>query len=122
MHACLHSLSVPLKCHSGRQDISAVSYFQNAHRTTVSQSFFFFYKQCADRSRARQWDRVPVFNQQNQKRHGSRRGPPAHGRSLAHLMRGTLSNVQQNDGPLCKCRSSSQDWLYNLQQKTFNIR
>lgn len=38
--------------------------------------------------------------------------------SLTDLMRGTLSRVQHKVGPLCKCSSSSHDWLYNLQRQT----
>lgn len=38
--------------------------------------------------------------------------------SLTDLMRGTLSRVQHKVGPLCKCSSSSHDWLYNLERQT----
>lgn len=38
--------------------------------------------------------------------------------SRTNLMRGTLSRVQHKVGPLCKCSSSSHDWLYNLQRQT----
>lgn len=87
-------------------------------------SLFTFYQQCVDRGHEKQWHCVPVFNHQTEtcskatekKREDDTEVGLGSGWDLTDLMRGTLSSVQHNVGPLCKYSSSSHDWLYNLEK------
>lgn len=130
LFVCVYMLKcrpMPLNCHGGRQDISAPSYFQNAHTHTQShtqencplQAHSPFYQQCADRGHVKQWDSVPVFNHRQETRNKDTEGQTGIScGSLTDLMRGTLSSVQHKVGPVCEYSSSSHDWLYNLEHQT----
>ncbi len=67
----MHTHALPLNCHGGRQDISALSYFQSANTLSVEPSpsgSLTFYQQCVDRGRVKQWDSVPVFSHRTETR------------------------------------------------------
>lgn len=133
----------PRSCHggrqAGRQDISAPSYFQSANalalggtvsfkpahffvqtRVTLNNGgvlsgfcfFFFATRQTFESHREGQIDRRTEGERDRQT------GTVGLALSLTDLMRGTLSRVQHKVGPLCKCSSSSHDWLYNLERQT----
>lgn len=131
---------------AGRQDISAPSYFQNAnaltrahartHRGSISFKparsscrqgsrrtmegrsclllFFFllFFVKSSDKHLN------PTEGQSRDGQTDGQTGTVRFALSLTDLMRGTLSRVQHKVGPLCKCSSSSHDWLYNLERQT----
>ncbi len=53
----MHTHALPLNCHGGRQDISALSYFQSANTLSVEPSpsgSLTFYQQCVDGGRVKQ--------------------------------------------------------------------
>lgn len=132
---------------AGRQDISALSYFQNANALTraharthaqrnyliqtrsllvptgvtsnnggafLSSPLFFllFFVKSSDKHLN------PTEGQSRDGQTDGQTGTVRFALSLTDLMRGTLSRVQHKVGPLCKCSSSSHDWLYNLERQT----